>query len=235
MKLSRTGFAAAFWLATAGLTAAAPPGPVDGQNIPSNFGPANLVATQTNYTHYGDYQVTPGAFLPGSETDQLFLARDADTLYVAITGNLERVGHAWMIGIDLPGRQGQSENRTEGVAGPPTTLQQAARRYLVLDNETPEDPTDDYWEYGADGMIFPCDTDYVLAVDTWDGVASFSEYELFDPDGPPIGYRDLTPGQSFRSGYASVCHSDFRCSGRDERRERRLGVVLDQRLYRGRV
>ena len=32
---------------------ASPPGPIDGQNIPANFGASKLLATQTNKTGFG--------------------------------------------------------------------------------------------------------------------------------------------------------------------------------------
>ncbi|HNQ24223.1 MAG TPA: hypothetical protein PKK06_14140 [Phycisphaerae bacterium] len=174
------------------LAVASPPGPIDGQNIPSDFAGVTPVL-QNNHTGFGDYQISYGATLPGSETDELFLAGSSTHLYVGITGNLETSGHAWMICIGDPTRVGQGENRTEGVGGPPTTLQDAAREIAIDDGGTPEDPSDDTWSYGAGGMIFPCDTDYVIAVDTYAGWAHFSLYTLHDPNGAPVGTVDPTP------------------------------------------
>ncbi|MCH7721207.1 MAG: hypothetical protein IH988_09515 [Planctomycetes bacterium] len=176
------------------VVSADPPGVIDGENIPGDFGDGNLEATQTNYTGFGDYQTEfTGGFSAGSETDVVFIAGSANKLYIGITGNLETNGHAWIIGIGVPDRIGQTENRAEGVGGPPYTLQGAGREVVIDDNGTPEDPTDDTWSYGADGTIFPCETDYVLAVDTFAGTASFSEYELFDPDDVAVGTVDPTP------------------------------------------
>lgn len=180
-------------VALAAVTSAAPPGPIDGQNIPSNFGVANLVATQRNYTGFGDYTVTPGGFLPGSEVDQLFLAKAGGKLYVGLTGNLETVGHAFMIGISTANHTGQSECRAEGEDGPPNTLQNMGRETIIDDNGTPEDPSDDTWSYGANGTIFPCEADYVFSIDTFGGTMYVSKYEMLDPAGPGDGTWDPTP------------------------------------------
>ena len=166
-----------------------PPGTIDGLNIKTDFGTPQEV--QRNHTGFGDYSFT--GLDPGSEVDELFLAKSATKLYVGITGNLQTTGHSWMICINDTTRTGQSENRTEGVDGPPFTLQSGARLYEVFDNETPEDPTDDYWEYTQNGMVFPCDTDYIIAIDTYDGYAHISLYTLYDPAGAPAGTFDPTP------------------------------------------
>ena len=174
---------------------AVPPGPIDGENIPSNFGPENLVATQTNHTSFGNYTVTAGALIEGNETDQLYLAKSATKLYVGIKGNLATNGNAWMIGIGIDGRTGQTESRAEGVGGPPFTLQAASREVIVDDSGTPEDPSDDTWSYGAAGTILPCETDYVIAIDAAGGIMYASEYELLDPSITPTaaGTWDPTP------------------------------------------
>jgi len=192
-KLMLLGFAAL------GLTAivwAAPPGPIDGQNIPSNFGAGNLRATQRNYTGFGNYTVTPGALLPGNESDGLFLAKSGSALYVGIRGNLQTNGHAWMIAIGVPGRTGQTENRSEGTSvcpnGPPWTLQESAREVLINDQGTPE-TTDDTWSYGVNGMTLPCDTDVVYALDIFGGTMHVNRYTLSDPAGSPVSSWDPTP------------------------------------------
>jgi hypothetical protein len=174
---------------------AAPPGPVDGVNIPSNFGAANLAALQRNHTGFGNYTVTTGALLEGSEANQLFVALSpfGGSLQVAITGNLSTNGNALLIGINTPGATGQTECLAQGVGGPPYTLQDTGRQIVVSDNGTPEDLTDDTWSYGATGMIFPCETDFVIAVDAFGGTASISEYVMLDPNGAGQGTNDPTP------------------------------------------
>jgi hypothetical protein len=170
-----------------------PPGPLDGKNIPSNFGELNKVAVQRNHTGFGDYEVIPGALLPGSELDGVFVAKTSTKLHIGLTGNLEENGHAYMIGIGIPGVTGQTELRAEGEDAPPGTLQDAGREVIVNDNDTPEDPTDDTWSYGENGTILPVETKYVIAVDVFGGTASISEYELLDPSGEPDDYTDPTP------------------------------------------
>jgi len=202
------------WICAGGVSAfalsmalASPPGPIDGQNIPSNFGAENLYATQTQYTGFGNYSVTyGGALIQGSEADGLYVAVGNGKLYVGITGNLETIGHAFMIAIDVPGRTGHTELRDEGVSGPPFTLQADGREVVVSDNGTPGDPTDDTWSYGAGGMILPCDTDYVVAVDTFGGTMYASEYTLFDPTSDAVGTTDPTPnnpGDALQDLYAT--------------------------------
>ncbi|MFQ5495138.1 MAG: hypothetical protein ACE5EX_07120, partial [Phycisphaerae bacterium] len=108
-------------------------------------------------------------------------------------------GNAWMIGINVPDRIGQTENRSEGssVCGvgfdPPWTLQESGREVLIDDAGTPLDPTDDTWTYGVNGMTFPCETDYILAVDIFGGTIHVNQYTLHDPAGAGIGVWDPTP------------------------------------------
>ncbi len=197
-------------LGLATLAVAAPPGILDGENIPADFTAADagaLKATQRNSTQFGDYFDVPGLWIPGSETDQLFVAKSADKLYIAISGNLEGIGHAWLIGINVPDRTGQqAENRSEGSSwcgdpysfDPPWTLQRSARDVIIDDGgtpgDTPEDRADDTWSYGVDsGMVFPCDTDYVISIDTFSGTLGVHLYTLHDPAGPGAGTWDPTP------------------------------------------
>ncbi len=188
---------AAFSVAVA---VAAPPGPIDGEAIPTNFGVGNLAATQSNFTGFGDRTVFPGAVVEGNETDQLFLAKSAlnDKLHVGITGNLATNGNIWLIGIGVPNRVGQTENRAEGLGfcpdnGPPWTVRSSAREIVISDNGTPEITSDDTYSDGVNGMIFPAETDYAYAVDVFAGNISINRYILHEVDGVGIGTWDPTP------------------------------------------
>jgi len=76
---------------------------IDGQNIPADFGPASLVATQTCATGFGD-QSSPAAGPNGSEADALFARRAGDALLLGITGNLATNGHKYVLLFDtIPG------------------------------------------------------------------------------------------------------------------------------------
>ncbi|HRX85957.1 MAG TPA: hypothetical protein P5572_13140, partial [Phycisphaerae bacterium] len=185
------------FVACAATVRAAAPGPIDGLNIPSNFGGAAELAAQTNNTGFGDQIVNTGDYTPGSELDALYLAKDNDYLYVGVTGNLERNGHAFVIFIDVDdssGLFGQSELRAEGVGGPPYSVQTASREVVINTNGTPGDTTDDTWSYGSNGTILPCAADLAIAVDVFGGTMSISEYQLFDPIFVgPAGTTDPTP------------------------------------------
>lgn len=196
-------------VAATAVTAAAP-GPIDGLDIPSNFGGANELAVQTNNTGFGNQVVSSGAYTPGSEVDGLYLATDANYLYVGVTGNVEQNGHAFVIFIDVndlqSGMEGQSELRAEGVGGPPFTVQTASREVIVNTNGTPDNTADDTWMYGTNGTVLPCAPDLAIAVDTYGGTMSISEYSLFNPSFGPVETIDPTPdnpGDPVQNVYAS--------------------------------
>lgn len=182
-------------LAIVGTAHAVAPGPIDGKNIPSNFGGANELAAQTNNTGFGDQSLGTGDFTPGSEMDALYLAKDNDYLYVGITGNLERNGHEFVIFIDVdfPGFfDGQQELRSENVDGPPYSIQKASREVVIVGNDVGT-TTDDTWEYGSNGTMLPCEADFAITVDVYGGTMSVSEYTLFDPGLGAVGTTDPTP------------------------------------------
>ncbi|MCP4590860.1 MAG: hypothetical protein GY842_08945 [bacterium] len=178
----------------AGTTAvAAPPGALDGQNIPTDYALSTELATQTNRTGFGNQVLGTGAYSPGSEVDGLHLAIDGTYLWVGVTGNLEQNGHSYVIFIDQEFVvTGQTELRSEGVEGPPFTVQTASREIVVSTNGT-TNGADDTWAYGSNGTILPCEADYALAVDVFGGTMSASEYRLVDPTGPAVGTHDPTP------------------------------------------
>jgi hypothetical protein len=185
-------------LACAGTALAVAPGPLDGLDIPSDFASGEELAVQTNFTGFGDQQISLGGFTPGSEANGLYLAKDATNLYVGVTGNLEENGHAFIIYIDVDdnfGLFGQSELRAEGVDAPPAAVQNASREVVVDTNGTPDVTTDDTWMYGTNGTLLPCAPDFAIAVDVFGGTMSVNEYQLFDPVIFPggIGTTDPTP------------------------------------------
>lgn len=181
---------------------AAPPGPIDGSNIPSDFAASKRVGVQTNYTGVGDVTglTTVSATSDGSELDAVYLAKDSAFLYVGIAGNLLPVGNPFIILIDNPFDFGQTELRTEGVDGPPFALQLGGREVVVNDGGTPGDETDDTFSVNGPGTLLPdCGDpgftgwDFALAIDSASGVMFAHEYQLFDI---PIGNANV----------ADTCH-----------------------------
>ncbi len=185
-------------LAVCGMMAtvqAAPPGPLDGQSIPTDYAGAKRIGVQTNSTGVGDVtslQSVP-VFTQGSELNGIYLAKDTTFLYVGLTGNLLALGSPFVILIDNPFESGQNELRTEGVGGPAFMLQLAGRQVVVNDNGTPGNPADDtYTVVPNSGTMLPtCGDpgftgwDYALAVDVSDNNTMYAhEYILF---GFPIG------------------------------------------------
>lgn len=75
---------------------------IDGQNIQTDFGAGNLLATQRFLTQFGD-DTDPGQFGFGSELNQLYATNDDDYLYIGLTGNLENNGNCIAIFIDADG------------------------------------------------------------------------------------------------------------------------------------
>ncbi len=150
---------------------AVPPGPIDGVDIPSNFGAGALLATQTNRTGFGNQTAILGGNTPGSEANALYVANDDSNLYIGITGNLQTNGNAFIILIDADnsGATGMNELMTQGVDGPPFTLQNMGQ------------PTTDCMTFGT-GTLLPTGfgADYAVAVDTFGGTMFVSEYNL-DP------------------------------------------------------
>ena len=171
---------------------AAPPGTLDGQNIPTDYAGSSRVGVQTNYTGVGDVtqlQSIP-VFTEGSELDAIYLAKDSTYLYVGLAGNLLSVGSPFVILIDNPDPfdVGQTELRTEGVGGPAFMVQIAGREVVVNDNGTPMDGSDDTFSVVSNsGTLLPdCGLfdftgwDYALAIDAADDANMYAhEYILF--------------------------------------------------------
>jgi subtilisin-like proprotein convertase family protein len=76
------------------------PSSFSGQNIPTAFLPNNPRASQNNYTCFGDAATSPPTNLPGSEMDQMYIKNSNDRLRLAITGNLENNGNAYVLFLD---------------------------------------------------------------------------------------------------------------------------------------
>ncbi len=125
---------------------AAPPGPIDGLNIPSDFGGDGVY--QTNRTGWGKsyYRYTAS----GSELNQMWVAQGqdggVDYLYIGITGNLATGGNQLMVFIQDANSNGQNVLKAELCGGPPYALQELGGEVVINDNGTPEDPSDDFAE-----------------------------------------------------------------------------------------
>ncbi len=183
----------ALLIATPSWLLAAPPGTLDGENIPADFANSKKVGLQTNYTAVGDVTATTSTPVvsQGSELDALYLAVDNVNLYIGIAGNLVQVGSPFIVLMDTPGDfdLGQTELKTEGVGGPAFMLQLAGREVVINDNGTPNDTTDDtYTVVPNSGTLLPnCGDptfsgwDYALAFDASPGgTLDVHEYRLFD-------------------------------------------------------
>ncbi len=85
---------------------------IDGRNIPSDFGAANLRATQSAPTSLGDNV---------GELDQLFVSPAADGLRIGITGNIPTDGTALAVWLDTSGAgvTGQNVLNTSNIPAPP--------------------------------------------------------------------------------------------------------------------
>ncbi len=127
-------------------TFAAPPGPIDGLNIPADFGGDGVY--QTNRTGWGKSYYRYAA--TGSELDRMWVAQGqdggVDYLYVGITGNLATGGNEVMIFIQNADSNGQNVLKAELCGGPPYAVQELGGEVVINDNGTPEDPSDDYAE-----------------------------------------------------------------------------------------
>ena len=99
----------------------AAPSDRDGQNIPTDFGASQLVATQNNTTALGNNV---------NELNQMFVQPTASGLEVGITGNLATDGTALVLLLDTKSG-GQDTLRTAIFAAPPNGL--AELNGLVMD------------------------------------------------------------------------------------------------------
>lgn len=138
---------------------------VGSQNIPSAFLPNVALATQNNYSCFGDAVEAAPSNPPGSEMDQLFITNDNDRLKIAITGNLENNHNAFVVLLDTVA--GEGLNEITGITAPPGPLGGnppgdpglndltldagfAADYGLVVHRNDPTAPGDDYSVYLTD-------------------------------------------------------------------------------------
>lgn len=90
-----------------------------GTNIPDAYSTPAL-AVQNNYTCFGDAQPPTGVqFTSGSEMDQMWVDNTVDRLRIAIAGNLELNGNAFVVLFDtIPG----GETTLAGNPAPPNSI-----------------------------------------------------------------------------------------------------------------
>ncbi len=92
-----------------------------GTGIPNAYSLTGAVGiVQNNYTCFGDSAEAPPIHPVGSELDQLFVTNTADTLQVAVTGNLENNKNAWIFLFDTNPATGLST--IAGITSPPQPL-----------------------------------------------------------------------------------------------------------------
>lgn len=123
-----------------------------GLGIPAAFGNTAL-ATQNNYTCFGNAVESPTVNLPGSEADQLMIRNTNDRLRIGVTGNLEDNGNAMVLLLDTD--SGMGPTTIPVISSPPDAAQ--GLDGLTLDpgftpdyalvvqrDPTPGVPADDY-------------------------------------------------------------------------------------------
>lgn len=175
--------------ATVTRTTSAAVSAIDGTAVVSNFGLANLVASQNTVTSFGDRNCL--APTGGSELDELFLRTDGNYLYVAVSGNLETNGNAQILLLDVaPGGQNALQTEIAPIVadlpcsgnGPPAAVQGLGQSLVRNDNGTPEDPTDDTTSRdtlaGRTILDSGFEPDYAVAVDTSGNTLYVNQYYL---------------------------------------------------------
>ncbi|MBN2559552.1 MAG: proprotein convertase P-domain-containing protein [Phycisphaerae bacterium] len=132
------------------LSPGSPPNDFSAEDIPSAF-PSAALATQNNWTCFGDAQPPDlEQPTPGSEMDELFVTNTADRLHLAISGNLETNGNAFVLLFDTV--SGDGENTLADNPTPPRPI-----------GGNPDNPGG---EPGLNGTILDADfyPDYGLSV-----------------------------------------------------------------------
>lgn len=178
---------------------------IDGMNTVSEFGLANLVASQDTVTSFADRTAVCTYLTNGSELDELYLRTDGNYLYIGLTGNLEENGNAQIILLDIA-EGGQNVLATEiapdGPAencprnGPPGAVQGLGQALIPnASNETIRDPS-------STGTTLEAgfSPDYAIAIDTDGGWLHVTQYDLSaavlgqwnDPTTPEGGLGDCT-------------------------------------------
>jgi len=152
----------------------------DGQNIVTDFGVANVWASQDTVTGFDDYPGDP-IFQGGSELDQLFVTHDTDSIQIGLTGNLETNGNRVILFIDtkeggeslLVDDQGGGGGAVPGMQG--NTLAKAP-------DETPV-----YYDYG-------------LEFNTWGGTLYVDLFDLQANTKRYVGANALNSGEGILEG-----------------------------------
>lgn len=95
------------------------PGSSNGTGIPAAFGGVgNALATQNNYTCFGNATTSLPGTLPGSEMDQIRVTNTNSRLKVGVTGNLENNGNAFVLMLDTDNTN-TSPNALPALSTPP--------------------------------------------------------------------------------------------------------------------
>ncbi|MEO5989755.1 MAG: glycosyl hydrolase 53 family protein [Candidatus Eisenbacteria bacterium] len=118
----------------------AAPSTRDGRNIPTDFGAAQLVATQDNVTGLGDNI---------NELDQLHVRPGVSGIEVGITGNVATDGTAWVLLLDTKSG-GQDTLHTSSFGAPPSGLAQLDG--LIMDSGFTPDVL--LWLNGYGGNLY---------------------------------------------------------------------------------
>lgn len=149
-----------------------------GSNIPDAYVSAPL-AVQNNYACFGDAQDAGIQFTAGSEMDQLWVTNSDDRLRLAVSGNLELNGNAFVVLLDT---KSGGESTLAGNPTPPTPVGGGA-------NQT-TDP-------GLNGAVLdPCMVaDYALSVRSF-GDGSYECYltDLQLNTAKLLGFQNMDSG-----------------------------------------
>ncbi|MCC6483549.1 MAG: hypothetical protein IT209_01775 [Armatimonadetes bacterium] len=101
-------------------------GAQDGNNIPLDSPTGSLVATQNNYTGFGNGSGTGTPPTNGSELDALYLSNTSANLNIGIAGNLEGNGNYYIVFLETgPDGVPDSGISTPPDAGPPSGIMNA--------------------------------------------------------------------------------------------------------------
>lgn len=125
---------------------------INGADLVSKYGAANLVASQDTPTSFGNHPQNPDLNSAGSELDEMYLQSDGD-LEIAITGNLQPNGNDLVIFLDT----GEVVPMPE--PDPPLTGEGLTK---VLDGNAGRIA-------GLAGDNIPLDADYAVVVNNWQG------------------------------------------------------------------
>lgn len=134
----------------------APSGAFNGADIPTRYGPVGqLLATQNNYTCFGN--AAPYSPIPtgGAELDQIFVKADFSKLYIGVTGNVPFFGgnnDTLMIFIDNGPGDGTQQLSTNTFTGGSGALQGMSNGFLggfTFDNGFEPEYCIMYWRAGG--------------------------------------------------------------------------------------